>query len=412
MLGAFFLYFSIKNMVYEQIDRSLITEMEIIRDQIEQTKSIPEYGPAIGHEVDIRLINGPVRPLEEINDTILKDNTGLEHTYRYIRFKGSLDSDSGFEIIVSQKLREKTILIEDIGLYIFFLFLALLVISLLINYFIFKRLWHPFHVTLDETEKFDIQSANLPELPETSITEFNRLNAVIEQMTRKMRSNYLNLKEYHENSSHEIKTQLAIIRSKLEILAQRKELRKESLNLIRSINDAANRLNKINQGLLLISKIDNSFFQELSHISLAGIIKETLLNYREITNLKKIKVEFLAKSKAMVRINETLADILVSNLVSNAVRYNFDGGFINCTVNKNHIIISNSGLPLTTDTQTLFGRFRKSGDNYQSAGLGLSIVKKITETCNMDITYSSTGTLHEIRLDFEPIGEKLAQEES
>ena len=85
---------------------------------------------------------------------------------------------------------------------------------------------------------------------------------LIERMTKKMRTDYINLKEYNENSSHEIQTPLSVIRSKLDILMQNKKLNKKSINLIMSINEAAARLYKLNQGLLLISKIENLQFPE------------------------------------------------------------------------------------------------------------------------------------------------------
>lgn len=402
MLGAVLLYFSTRKMVYDQIDNSLLTELEIIRDQIEQTKSIPDFSARPGHQLEVRLISGKVRPVQTINDTIITDTAGYEHPYRYIRYKGNLDGNTGFIVVISQTLRERIVLLEYIGIYIFFLFLSLFFISIFLNYLFSKRLWRPFYITVDQAEGFDVQSGRLPVLPQTNISEFERLNVVIGQMTKKMRDDYLNLKEYHENAAHEIQTPLAVIRSKLEILAQRKELRKESLNLILSINEAATRLYKINQGLLMISKIDNMYFQDETDISLAGTIEKILLGYREIMNLRKIKVDFIVEDKAMVRMNELLADALVSNLISNAVRHNFDGGFIRCQVYKDRFVISNSGPALKTDTELLFRRFHKAGSNPQSVGLGLSIVKKIAETYNMKIAYTCKEMLHEITLRFVP----------
>jgi signal transduction histidine kinase len=402
LLGAVIFYLSVKKDVYEQIDNSLRTEMELIRDQVEQTKSVPELGATLGHQIDVRLVNGEVKAEERISDTIITDTTGYEHPYRYLFYRGKLSADKGYVIIIFQTLREKEELLENIGLYIFFLFLSLFIISILLNYIISRKLWHPFYITVEEAEKFDIQSGSLPVLPETGITEFRRLNAVIDQMTRKMRSDYLNLKEYNENAAHEIQTPLAVMRSKLDILAQRKELRKESLNLIRSINEAVTRLFKINQGLLMISKIENSFFHDDKEVSLAVITENTLLNYREIMNLKNIKVEFVPEEKGLLWMSEMLAETLISNLISNAVRYNYDGGFIRCLIAKDHMIISNSGEPLKTDPELLFRRFHREGDNQQSVGLGLAIVKKITDRNNMRITYTCSGNVHEVRLDFRP----------
>jgi K+-sensing histidine kinase KdpD len=66
--------------------------------------------------------------------------------------------------------------------------------------------------------------------------------------------------------------------------------------------------------------------------------------------------------------------------------------------------VSNTGLPMTTDPEDLFNRFHKSNDNPQSVGLGLSIVKKITESYGMVITYTCHNTIHEIRLRYHQKG--------
>ena len=215
-----------------------------------------------------------------------------------------------------------------------------------------------------------------------------------------MRSDYLNLKEYNENAAHEIQTPLAVIRSKIELLMQSKDLRKGSLSHIKSINEATSRILKLNQGLLLISKIENQFFHETKKISLAKIIETDLDNYREIMQLKGIKVNFKATDPAIVEINEVLADVLISNLLSNAVRYNIDDGFIKCNIDNKYLIITNTGLPLKTDPENLFRRFHKGNDNPQSVGLGLSIVRKITDYYKMQISYSCTGNIHELKLNY------------
>jgi hypothetical protein len=116
--------------------------------------------------------------------------------------------------------------------------------------------------------------------------------------------------------------------------------------------------------------------------------------------LKGIKVEMNATDDAVVEMNDVLAETLVSNLLSNAVRFNIDNGFIKCYIDNKDFIISNSGLPLTINPDNLFKRFYKGTENPQSVGLGLSIVKKITEGYSMTITYLNHGNNHEIRLRY------------
>lgn len=393
------LYFTIRKQVYKEIDNNLITEKLIIQDQIEQTGTIPDFDASFGHQIEVRLLENPVTPVEILNDTVVADTiSGNNMPFRYLYFAGNTRRKKGYTVTILRTLDEKNMLLESIGLYMFFLFLSLFLISIFLNYIISRKLWKPFYDTVAKAEKFDIQSDKTMDLPETDIVEFRKLNSVISRMTIKMRDDYLSLKEYNENSAHEIQTPLAVIRSKMELLMQRKELRKESINIIKSINDATTRLYKLNQGLLLISKIDNSYFREEKEISLKQILEQNISNYREIMELKKISVELDGQNSAVVKMNETLAEVLISNLLSNAVRYNIDGGFIKCSISAGSLSISNSGLPLKTDPQLLFRRFHKLSNNPESVGLGLSIVKKITDNYKMNITYTCSGSVHELRL--------------
>lgn len=401
MAGGSLLYFSIRKQIYKQIDESLVTEKTIIQDQIEQTGTIPDFAASFGHQIEVRLFNYQLPPLQVIYDTTIVDAVSRSSVpFRYLYFAGNISRDKGYTISILTTLIERNRLLEYIAIFMFFIFLSLFIVSIFLNYIISRKLWNPFYETVSSADKFDIQSDDQLKLPETDIDEFRHLNSVFSAMTRKMRNDYLSLKEFNENAAHEIQTPLAVIRSKMELLMQRKELRKESIDIIRSINDATTRLFKLNQGLLLISKIENYFFREERKVSLKQIIEQNLDNYREIMQLKNISVQMNGENPAVISINEVLAEILISNLISNAVRYNIDGGFIKCTIAEGYIIISNTGVPLKTDPELLFRRFHKNGDNPQSVGLGLSIVRKIADTYRMRINYRCTGNIHELILSF------------
>ena len=399
--GGVFLYFAIRKDIYKQIDNSLITEKNIIKDQIEQTETAPDSTSTFDHQIEVKLLNYPVHKLQVIKDTVLyNSDIGDNVPFRYFFYSDNIVKKNGYTISIFQILSEKQDLLGTISLYMFGLFLSLFLISILLNYLISRKLWSPFYKSVGNAGNFDVLSDKPLDLPETDIVEFQQLNSVFEKMTQKMRVDYLNLKEYNENAAHEIQTPLAIIRSKMELLMQNKNLKKDSLNLIKSINEATTRLFKLNQGLLLISKIENLYFHETKKISLKEIIENFLGNYREIMEIKGIKVELEVSDKAIVEMNEVLADVLISNLLSNAVRYNINNGYIKCHIDDQYLIITNTGLPLKTDPELLFLRFHKVSDNPQSVGLGLSIVKKITDNYKMNINYSCTGNIHETRLNY------------
>jgi len=401
--GGALLYLTIRKVIYKQIDASLITEKAIIEDQLKQTDTIPDFEATFGHQIEVKLLNFHVRNTQSLKDTDIYDSSSDSFVpFRYLHSTGNTIEKKGFVITIFQTLSEKNELLKDISLYMFFLFFSLLLISILINYLIARKLWSPFYSSVKIAGKFDIQSDKPLVLPSTDIEEFNQLNDVFTSMTRKMRDDYLNLKEFSENASHEIQTPLAVIRAKADLLMQQKNLNKDSINLVKSINEATTKLFKLNQGLLLISKIENQVFHEKKLISLKKIVEAGLENYKEIMQIKKIKVELEAGDEAVVEMNETLAEVLISNLLSNAVRFNFDGGFIKCHIDKTYITIANSGSPMKVNPEDLFRRFHKVGDNPQSVGLGLSIVKKITESYRMSITYKCKETIHELKLRYHP----------
>ena len=399
--GGVLLYITVKKVIYTQTDYSLIIEKTILENQIELLDSVPALQASFGHQIEVKLFNYPVRNFQSIKDTDIYDpKTDSFTPFRYIFASGNTPQKKGFIITIYRVTEEKNELLQAIGLYMFFLFFSLFIISILINYLISRKLWRPFYDSVNKAEKFDVQSDKPLDLPDTDINEFNQLNDVFDYMTRKMRYDYLNLKEFSENAAHEIQTPLAVIRSKTDLLMQQKSLNKDSINLIKSINEATTRLFKLNQGLLLISKIENQIFHEKKKVSLWKILKNSLDNYKEIMELKKIRVEVESTDEAVIEMNDVLADVLISNLLSNAVRFNVNKGFIKCRVDNMYLVIINSGLPLTINPEDLFKRFYKGGDNPQSVGLGLSIVKKITDGYGMNITYNYSDCVHELKLQY------------
>ncbi len=394
-------FYTIRTILYRQIDSSLITEKTIIQQQIEEKDSIPDFNAYFGHQIEVSLLKTHVPYAQTIRDTDIYDpGTDAFLPYRHLHFTGSAKGKTGYVIDIYQALDQNQELLDSIGLGMFFLLLSLLLVSVFVSFIVSKRIWSPFFNSVNEAVNFNVLSEKALQLPKTNIDEFKQLNRVIEQMTRKMRMDYLNLKEYNENSSHEIKTPLAVIRSKLDILMQNKSLNRESIDLIKSINEAVTRIFKLNQGLLLMSKIENLQFPETEEISLKELINTCLQNYDEIMQLKNIRVETDFTDQGMVRMNADLADVMVSNLLGNAVRYNSDGGYIICRLDARVITIINNGLPPKVEPGQLFERFSRGTDHPEAIGLGLSIVKKICDHYNMEINYSFNETVHEVKVRY------------
>ncbi|MGN6601480.1 MAG: sensor histidine kinase [Ginsengibacter sp.] len=282
---------------------------------------------------------------------------------------------------------------------------ALLFVLLLISIVILNRkssnlLWRPFFSTLKRVNEFDItrnQSFPLPK--ETGTTEFDELNSVIRNLIDNVNTAYYNQKQFAENASHEMQTPLAIIRSKLELLINQPNLTGKSASLLSDITDATNRLSQMNKTLLLLSKIENKQFPETEAVNISQMVKrivENLAIYYE--NFPE--VEFKICENVIVNANHSLAEILISNIVKNAVEHNQPNGKVIVHLSTSHILVENTGYPLQTSSELLFERFRKGSHKTKTTGLGLSLVKQICALYNYSVSYRYENGWHKVEIIF------------
>lgn len=128
------------------------------------------------------------------------------------------------------------------------------------------------------------------ELPPSNIKEMAELNRAIRKMSEKIRDDYLSLKEFSENASHEIQTPLSIIKSKTELLFQWEGLTEEQLSHIQAIDQAATKLSRLNHSLLLLTKIENRQFEYDEGIDLKSLIEAQLKELDEFIQLQQISL--------------------------------------------------------------------------------------------------------------------------
>ena len=218
-------------------------------------------------------------------------------------------------------------------------------------------------------------------------------------MTDKIHIDYLQQKEFTENASHEMQTPLAVIKANLTQLMQSTTLSESDMNNLQTIENTTKKMASLNKALILLSKIENNQFKENELISVNKIINKVINNFADLIEVKNIKLNLNLKDDLQLTINPTLAEILLSNLVQNAIRHNVNGGIINIDLMQNKLIISNSGEALTINSNGLFTRFKKNDASKDSLGLGLAIVKSICNIYQLNIDYSYSNQLHTFTLN-------------
>lgn len=276
------------------------------------------------------------------------------------------------------------------------IFLLLLVAFGGIAVFFSARIFRPFNQTLDRIRNFRVGDRGPLDLPETGTREFARLNHFIEQMAEKSRREYQALKEFSENASHEIQTPLAIARSKLELLLDSPQLSDEELGLVGSAQDSINKLSKLGHSLSLLTRIENEEFGNAERIDFSQLVRRAIGQFSELADLKALQLQQDIQPGVTLRIDPVLADVLLTNLLQNAVRHNYQGGCIEVRLAPDVLCIRNTGQPPQSPPEEFFRRFRKNQQSGESLGLGLAIVKRICELNQLRIDYRYAEERHQI----------------
>tara|TARA_R110002050_G_scaffold83254_4_gene177905 strand:- start:6722 stop:7987 length:1266 start_codon:yes stop_codon:yes gene_type:complete len=293
---------------------------------------------------------------------------------------------------------------EDFMLSIVLLFLSLIALLILGMYLITKklsqRLWHPFYQTLEQIEDFEIDRHSKLHFTNSNIEEFNRLNKSINDLIDRNLAIYNNQREFVENAAHELQTPIAVFKAKVDTLIQRLDITAGQSELLSSLNNAISRLSRVNKNLLLLAKIDTDQYNETETFSIQQVIEKQLDFFVEQAEQKNITIKTSFQKDIMVNANYGLTELLISNLLLNAIKHNVTNGIITITISEHQLEITNTGTKLDLKVEDLFNRFSKSSTSTQGNGLGLAIVKKIADHNTWTISYSFLKNEHSFTVTF------------
>lgn len=294
---------------------------------------------------------------------------------------------------------------EDLIMGVVLLFVTILVLLfsgiLLINKLLSTRLWKPFYQTLHEIENFEIDKNHNPNLPNTNIEEFDRLNKSIENLIERNIAIYNNQREFVENAAHELQTPIAVFKAKVDTLMQRSDITEEQAEVLTSLNDAISRLNRLNKNLLLLSKIDKQSFSETETFSIKELIEKNSDFFIEQANQKAVELNINIQNDFTLNSNKGLVEIMLNNLLLNSVSHNIQRGTVNISLINKTLSISNTGKSEELSSEKLFSRFSKTNPSEKGNGLGLAIVKKIADLNNWHIIYSFSENKHIFSILFQ-----------
>lgn len=397
------LYIVINNVIIQQVDETLQIHKREIQSRLEKlpSESAVDQWEDLDGEVIVEPLTGPLKrdsiyTLDEAQrrhrgkvGARRHDHNPENEVYRVLE-STAIIKGKPYKLQARISLVESEDLIETLSITQFVLLAVLLSGMLIINWWNSKRVWSPFYKTLDTLKSFQIEKNKPVDLSPSKITEFNDLNNAIDELTKRDHEAFISQREFTENAAHEMQTPLAVFQSKVELLLQTRPSEQQA-SLIESLLDATSRLNGLNKALLLLARIDNGQFPQSEVVDLAQTTARLTDDFNIVVDVK---------GDGRVSFNRSLLEILLSNLISNAVRHSEPGSVISIIIDKGYWEIINPGPPLSIPAERIFERFSKGTSNQASLGLGLAIARKICDTNDLSLSYGYYNALHHFTIKF------------
>lgn len=304
-----------------------------------------------------------------------------------------------YELTIMISTMERDDLQEAMLWYLSILFFLLLICTSIGIRITLKSIFRPLQKLVDWLQ--DIEPGRpVPQLDNpTQIREFRLLSDAAVDMAGRSYKAYKEQKQFIENASHELQTPLAIVRGKVELLAESESLTEQQMKELDAIYTTLNRAVKLNRSLLLLSRIENGQFTEQEDVSVDEILDDLLPDLMDIYGHKQIHLtRKRGDAPFTIRCNHTLTQIMLSNLIKNALLHNINQGELQIITTADTLLIKNSGeQPL--EHEKLFQRFyHTTNGKKDSNGLGLAIAHTIATSASLKLSYEWKEHMHCFRL--------------
>ena len=304
-----------------------------------------------------------------------------------------------YELKLMISILERDDMVEAMLWYLGALFLLFLICTSIGIQLVLKGVFRPLHRLLDWLHCIQPGKEVPPLDNPTKIREFRQLSDAALDMGNRSYKAYEEQKQFIENASHELQTPLAIVRGKVELLAESEGMTEQQMEQLDEIYATLGRAVKLNKSLLLLSRIENGQYTEMEDVSVDEILDELLPDLMDIYEHKQVRlIRKREEQPFIIRCNHSLAQILVSNLVKNSLLHNREEGELQVLTTPPSLVIKNTGdVPL--DGEKLFRRFYHGMDGKKdSTGLGLAIARSIALSSSLKLTYEWQDGMHTFRL--------------
>ena len=360
IIGSCSFYFLLNYILQSELDETLKAEQQEICGYVKTHNQLPEIVPT-NEEITSYVLTDKIIQTNylKITKTVNKNTEQWRELQFGIKANGAI-----YLVTVDKPMAES----EDLLQLIIVITIAMIALILLINYFanrlLIKKLWNPFYQTIHKIKNYKITDGDNLSLKSENIDEFELLNQTITGLVDRLQKDYLVLKNFTGKAAHEMQTPLAVISLRLDALMQNEAILKQNAENITDIEKSVRKLSKLHQSLLLLTKVENKQFQLNEEVQLDTIIQEKCKELTDLTDVMQLHIK-LDMMPVKLIFHKHLAEIVVGNLINNAIRYNIENGELKIELTKTELLISNTSINPALDENNIFVRFYRHTNNME-----------------------------------------------
>jgi heavy metal sensor kinase len=245
--------------------------------------------------------------------------------------------------------------------------------------------------------------------------ELGRLAITINAMISRLERSFAEIRRFTADASHELRTPLTAIRTETEVALSRPMDRAECQQLLGSVLEECERLTRLTDQLLTLSREDAGSGKPLKEVvDLAAIVKGAVETMRPLAEAKNLQLFVQTRAVPYVRGDEGRLRQVFYNLLDNAIKYTPEGGTAEVTLDQSDgvakVTLRDTGIGIPPEhLPHVFERFYRVDKARSRAeggtGLGLSIAQSIATAHGGCIELASAlghGTICTVSLPAEP----------
>ena len=345
-------------------DDKIPVNKEIVRQVVAGGEIIFETQFPLGRNMPIRFINFPVK------------HFGGKKVRGVVQVGTSLE-------FVRESMRNLLVVF-------FILVPSLLFVAGVVGFFLAGKALKPIREIARTTRHITVNNLDERITVPVAKDDVGQLAATINGMLDRLSMSFQKITQFTADASHELRTPLTIMRGELEIALRGSRSAEEYQETLGSSLEEVERMSKIVNDLLLLSKSDMGE-EVIRHdpVDLRQLLDNLLSHFKILADESQILLESELNEVATVFGDHLRLRQMVVNLLANAIRYTSAGGRIKLSL-KNiadgvEISVADTGIGIPADAiPRIFDRFYRADKarsrQYGGSGLGLSIVKWIVDS--------------------------------